>query len=512
MHLRRVNINKLIFFELYFSFITFNRNSKPKFQVETINNKFQNLERRMILLLILEIMSNAIIPCTSPNQTNCTMPTYNAFYSAKNNRCNDEDCYKILSTGKCDGCRSDCMRNCQLRGYKNNMFDFMNQSPIIVPIQQKPETVTVIESQENAPVITVTHSEFKTVTVDPPAEPMKTSTRKRKRRRDPIEPEQTYSDDAVLPKLVKLMIPKLCKDGSNCDKKEDGPVNNSDLNKLNDVTVTRVVEKTATIEKPFTLYREFTTTVTSEKPIINYKVTTFTSIQTMTETRFINSGEANNRSTRNTEYCTGENCQYRPTITINRCNETSNFIPPYNPNYSTVFNCIRPTLSKQPHSDSVKTESAVTVTVEKSSSPVSETIRTVTVERPLSTPLSTTEPAKTITVERSISAIPNITTTVTVEKELPKQSVSYITSVLMVTSTKEPEKKMYKPKGCEVSKGDTKPMTICRFRSVPKTIKNVNKKYKKPQKKKRTVFRTIFSTEKAKPSEDAKVVTKTVFE
>ncbi|KAG5859955.1 hypothetical protein KMI_04g07650 [Encephalitozoon hellem] len=55
-------------------------------------------------------------------------------------------------------------------------------------------------------------------------------------------------------------------------------------NELSVVTVTRVLSKTITAEKPITLYREVTTTVKSEVPIINYKLTTVREISTTTKT------------------------------------------------------------------------------------------------------------------------------------------------------------------------------------------------------------------------------------
>lgn len=42
------------------------------------------------------------------------------------------------------------------------------------------------------------------------------------------------------------------------------------------ITLTRYVEKKVVVTEPLTLYREFTTTITKEKPIINYKVITYT--------------------------------------------------------------------------------------------------------------------------------------------------------------------------------------------------------------------------------------------
>nr|AGE95215.1 hypothetical protein ECU04_1410 [Encephalitozoon cuniculi] len=50
------------------------------------------------------------------------------------------------------------------------------------------------------------------------------------------------------------------------------------------VTVTRVFYKTISVEKPITLYREVTTTVKNEVPIINYKLTTVREISTATKT------------------------------------------------------------------------------------------------------------------------------------------------------------------------------------------------------------------------------------
>ena len=50
------------------------------------------------------------------------------------------------------------------------------------------------------------------------------------------------------------------------------------------VTVVRYKTKTKTNYKPLTLYREILTTVEKERPIINYKLTTFTELKTMTKT------------------------------------------------------------------------------------------------------------------------------------------------------------------------------------------------------------------------------------
>lgn len=61
--------------------------------------------------------------------------------------------------------------------------------------------------------------------------------------------------------------------------KRDGERNKTDKNNeksKDNITVTRIKEKVKTVEKPITLYREFTKTITKIKPITNYRVTTFT--------------------------------------------------------------------------------------------------------------------------------------------------------------------------------------------------------------------------------------------
>ncbi|KAM0674535.1 hypothetical protein GVAV_002152 [Gurleya vavrai] len=52
----------------------------------------------------------------------------------------------------------------------------------------------------------------------------------------------------------------------------------------NVITVTRILSETKTVAEPITLYREITTTITFDHPIINYKVTTITEKSILTKT------------------------------------------------------------------------------------------------------------------------------------------------------------------------------------------------------------------------------------
>lgn len=65
-------------------------------------------------------------------------------------------------------------------------------------------------------------------------------------------------------------------DNEYTNKKNCKKVKNTNIDAIRneDVTVTRVVEKTVKVDKPITLYREFTTTSIYTTPIINYKITT----------------------------------------------------------------------------------------------------------------------------------------------------------------------------------------------------------------------------------------------
>lgn len=62
------------------------------------------------------------------------------------------------------------------------------------------------------------------------------------------------------------------------------------------ITLTRTVDKTVTVSEPITLFREYTTTVVNEKPIINYKISTITSTEYKTVTKSSKEGEGANES------------------------------------------------------------------------------------------------------------------------------------------------------------------------------------------------------------------------
>lgn len=503
----------------------------------------------MIFLLTMKVLANSTIQCGNTNQNiNCHSLVYpnNQYYNYYYQKCSDEDCHKVMNKIKCENCSSDCYKQCQLRGYK---YGYVNQ-PILVPYPTpKPETatVTVIESQEKPPIVTVTHSEFKTVTVDPPIKESSVKTKKRKHKKKKSKLDESESSDlTIVPKKlkkIKLKIPeKFNEVDCNESKIEKISVNSTTepLVKLpgGDVTVTRVVEKTATIEKPFTLYREFTTTVTSEKPIINYKVTTMTSFQTTTETKVITVSQ-NYRSTSNyhKENCEGIDCISRPIVTINRCEYNNIYIPPVNEKVSTVFVCITPKITKHINTQTKEIPLSiqpVTVTVERSiiTTPP-EVTKTVTVDKEISsdifktvtvektTPIiSIQESIKTVTVEKIQSSTPEFIKTIIVEKTISPQisttsskSVSVITKIVTVNKSKSTSKKRkikLSTKGCELTKVGVKFLTVCKLGNVPKSVStSVDTTTKKPKK---TVFRTIYSTASKEPCTEDKVVTKTVFE
>lgn len=88
------------------------------------------------------------------------------------------------------------------------------------------------------------------------------------------------------------------KPGKVSDKKITKPDEESEVSETKSkskkeevVTVTRVVEKMKTVETPLILYREYTTTMIKEKPIVNYKVTTVTEEVFKTKERTVTTTE-----------------------------------------------------------------------------------------------------------------------------------------------------------------------------------------------------------------------------
>lgn len=362
-------------------------------------------------------------------------------------------------------------------------------------------TITVLETQsdpyEKMPVVTVTHSEFKTVTVEPVKE---SSTPKQKKSKKTIKPEESDSTEEIKPtrKSTKkndgiIVNPTICLNSSVCDN-----AISTDRRSVPDsvVTVTRIEMSTKTMHEPFTLYREFTTTKTVDRPIINYKVTTMTSVitktETETETRF-----APNRS-RSTDSCENSSC-LAPVSYINTC--MMNFTMPRPSSDKTSFYCnhstehassyreperitvtvdrtmpstvsisiiesIRtltvtspsPSISKESHSNdrnylNMDQSQYKTVTTEKTvTASASELERTVTIERVV-TVSATSEVYNTVTVDRSISSSPPIKSlgefrTVTVEKYITRTETQEHPNMSMThrpeaSSSNEPTRTVY---------------------------------------------------------------------
>lgn len=106
------------------------------------------------------------------------------------------------------------------------------------------------------------------------------------RARQPLKPrpdgKQNRIPTSVRRSEVKSTQPEPQEMDEGEESKETGDEEAAEEPKI--VTVTRVFYKTVSVEKPITLYREVTTTVKSEVPIINYKLTTIKEVSTATKT------------------------------------------------------------------------------------------------------------------------------------------------------------------------------------------------------------------------------------
>ncbi|KAM0680020.1 hypothetical protein GINT2_001707 [Glugoides intestinalis] len=240
-----------------------------------------------------------------------------------------------------------------------------------------------------------------------------------------------------------------------------------------DVTVTRVFEKTRVVEKPITLFRELTTTVTREKPIINYRVTTFTEVSTKIENKTVTT-------------------TVHPENSIGYSQRT--IIPPkvQEPEES-IFGDRMQTWAG--NYDSVQKVVIVTKTVENNAQ---NRVVFTTVFK---------DPSRSTEIKPSISII---TVTVDEQSRTIMDTPSSI-SILTVTASRPESVSRAVAKGCEITAypaGTARLKTICRFSNVPKDFLQQNIVDKR--KRRRTVYRTLYKTER--PDEDyEKTVTKTVY-
>lgn len=146
-------------------------------------------------------------------------------------------------------------------------------------------------------IVTVTMDRIVTPTAPPPKETRKEVKPKAKKKRrckqeasgesSETEPKKkkcrkSESSEDEKPTKPSKKKPRPPEEGSSMQTAERPSTPTGDKEPEKYVTVTRYVEKTITVDKPFTLYREMTKTLVKEKPIINYKITTVT--ETITKT------------------------------------------------------------------------------------------------------------------------------------------------------------------------------------------------------------------------------------
>lgn len=98
--------------------------------------------------------------------------------------------------------------------------------------------------------------------------------------------------DVARPRMPSRVPAGRCADDQSCDEDSDSghlDAIPSSVRRPGEssrdpdvVTVTRVFYKTVSVDRPITLYREVTTTVKNEVPVVNYKVTTVREVSTVT--------------------------------------------------------------------------------------------------------------------------------------------------------------------------------------------------------------------------------------
>lgn len=425
------------------------------------------------------------------------------------------------------------------------------------PAERESIRIVTVSQSEVPSVVTITQNETKTVTVEPKHEST-TNERERQGERKSFEKkprgegknlhtklrqQETSSDDS------NFVPPAICIDRNEYESV--GPGSKPAKTKKNegyaggDVTVTRVVEKTTTLEKPLTLYREVTTTITKEKPITNYKVTTFTDtstriesvVVTKTETRVLTADEgsgtshyqsvASQRSTpseqlfpdhgvdKTVRVSNDEMNGLMPpswggsTVTVTRCDRSMDGHTMTHSGTVTVARC---EVDMQPHSKSVDS-TAHTVTVTKDASPM----MTVTVTK---SPGSVT-PENIITTTIMASAISVVTINVPMVSTITTSPVPLVTTVTVSsdvsegspgTTTKSRIASKAVTKSCEIHPDAEKPRTICRFQNIPKELlkRGLTGRERGRTKKRRTVYRTVYSTE-GSADDCERVVTVTKF-
>ncbi|KAM0672033.1 hypothetical protein OCOL_001092 [Ordospora colligata] len=156
-----------------------------------------------------------------------------------------------------------------------------NVTPQTIPISQVSNSLTTVQDD----VKTI----FKTLEMPIHSEHQNTSKRERlakNKSRNNISasvkyPQTTDSASEEDNYNYNYNTPEQDENDLERDKEEND--SEQDYNQ-NIITVTRVFYKTVSVEKPITLYREVTTTVKNEIPVINYKLTTVKEITTETKT------------------------------------------------------------------------------------------------------------------------------------------------------------------------------------------------------------------------------------
>jgi hypothetical protein len=258
------------------------------------------------------------------------------------------------------------------------------------------------------------------------------------------------------------------------------------------------------VEKPITLYREFTTTITKEKPIINYKVMTLTDTATKTERQTVTrtatklqykdqkeeSGGQNEvedaeieKKPKKVHRTVSEKCKPKKEEKTTTSKETQD-------NVRVI------TVTKEPCEN--KTPPVTTKTAE---APTVSTVIITKVVEPIRTSMSSDVSVTTIT--KTVEPKTQRISTVVVTRITGKDTCQ--STAIGIAPKKRTPRSATKAisRGCEVSTGESAPpKIICRFGNVPAEFmrSNVTRKRRRP----------LLQMEQS--DEDSVVVTTTIFE
>jgi hypothetical protein len=236
------------------------------------------------------------------------------------------------------------------------------------------------------------------------------------------------------------------------------------------------------VEKPMTLYRELTTTLTIEKPLINYKVTTFTKISTSVESVTITKIKT---AEDDEDFVKTKEFNKKPTSEFNKKTtseyETEAKTPAVPPKTVTIFTnnpqYDKPSMSETIRfttnmNDNVVSDPALVKTVTRENvASVPAYIKTVTVTKDA---ISSSDPALVKTVTReNVASVPAYIKTVTVTKDAISSSDPALVKTVTVSNddeNKSSDRVLVKTVTVSNNENTSNPSTI--IKTVFKTVTN----------------------------------------